>query len=89
MDIAGYAVYGGEIGKNEVEGRQIEVEVTASIIIDNRKPTMQPKQRQRALGFVRGCLRSWEAGRFPLDIEVVDEHLTTTYNRGALARLRN
>ena len=63
-------------------GRQIEVEVTASIIIDTETDNLA-KAEQRALEFVRGLFEVWEVPEEFSDIEVVDEHFKyDAYNRG-------
>lgn len=63
-------------------GRQIEVEVTASIIIDTETDNLA-KAEQRALEFVRGLFEVWEVPEEFSDIEVVDEHFEyMTANRG-------
>lgn len=63
-------------------GRQIEVEVTASIIIDTETDNLA-KAEQRALEFVRGLFEVWEVPEEFSDIEVVDEHFEyDAYNRG-------
>ena len=63
-------------------GRQIEVEVTASIIIDTETDNLA-KAEQRALEFVRGLFEIWEVPEEFSDIEVVDEHFKyDAYNRG-------
>ena len=63
-------------------GRQIEVEVTASIIIDTETDNLA-KAEQRALEFVRGLFEAWEVPEEFSDIEVVDEHFSyDAYNRG-------
>lgn len=63
-------------------GRQVEVEVTASIIIDTETDNLA-KAEQRALEFVRGLFEIWEVPEEFSDIEVVDEHFEyMTANRG-------
>lgn len=63
-------------------GRQIEVEVHATILIDTFTDDID-KASNRALQFVRGLFEVWEVPEEFSDIEVVDENFEyMTADRG-------